>query len=56
MDELAARGLAILLISDEVEEVRQQAHRILVMLGGRIAGEYPPSGITDDQLREAIDA
>ena len=56
MDELAALGLAILLISDEVEEVRHQAHRILVMLGGRIAGEYSPSGITDEQLREVIRA
>jgi simple sugar transport system ATP-binding protein len=56
MDELAARGLAILLISDEVEEVRQQAHRVLVMLGGRIAGEFSPYSVTDDQLREAINA
>jgi simple sugar transport system ATP-binding protein len=56
MDELAARGLAILLISDEVEEVRHQAHRILVMLGGRIEGEYLPSGVSDDRLREAINA
>jgi len=56
MDELAAEGLAILLISDEVEEVRQQSHRVLVMLGGRIKGEFAPAGVTDDQLREAVNA
>lgn len=56
IDELAARGLAIILISDEVEEVLQQSHRILVMLGGRIAGSYLPADVTEDQLREALDA
>jgi len=56
MDELAAEGLAILLISDEVEEVRQQSHRVLVMLGGRIKGEFALAGVTDDQLREAVNA
>ena len=56
IDELAAEGLAILLISDEVEEVRQQSHRVLVMLGGRIKGEFAPDRVTDDQLREAVNA
>ena len=56
IDELAARGLAIILISDEVEEVHQQAHRILVMLGGRIAARYDSVDTTEDQLREVINA
>jgi simple sugar transport system ATP-binding protein len=53
---LATSGLAIILISDEVEEVRHQAHRILVMNGGRITGQYDPAKVTDEQLREAINA
>ena len=56
IDELAARGLAIILISDEAEEVLQQSHRVLVMLGGRITSRHAPAEISEDQLREAINA
>jgi simple sugar transport system ATP-binding protein len=56
VDELAARGLAILLISDEVEEVLHESHRILVMLSGRIVGTYDPNSVTEQELREAINA
>jgi ABC-type uncharacterized transport system ATPase subunit len=34
-------GVAILLVSVELEEVRALADRILVMCGGRITGELP---------------
>jgi simple sugar transport system ATP-binding protein len=43
--ELAAEGLAILLISDEAPEVYHNADRVLRMAGGRIAGEYDPRRI-----------
>ncbi|HEY5741020.1 MAG TPA: sugar ABC transporter ATP-binding protein [Terrimicrobiaceae bacterium] len=56
VDALAARGLAILLISDEVEEVLHQSHRILVMREGRIAAAYNPHKVSEDELREAIHA
>jgi ABC-type sugar transport system ATPase subunit len=36
---LAARGMAIILVSSEVEEVLGLAHRVAVMRGGRIVGE-----------------
>jgi simple sugar transport system ATP-binding protein len=54
VDELAARGLAILLISDEVEEVLYQSHRILVMRSGQIAGTYDPQRVSEQELREVI--
>jgi len=54
VDALAARGLAILLISDEVEEVLYQSHRILVMRSGRIVGTYDPQRINEQELREVI--
>ena len=38
VDTLAARGLAILLISDEADEILHQSHRILVMREGKIVG------------------
>ncbi len=37
---LAARGLGILMISSDVEEVLGLAHRVLVMRGGRIVAEF----------------
>jgi simple sugar transport system ATP-binding protein len=55
-DGLAKRGLAILLISDEVEEVLHQSHRILVMRSGRIAEAYDPHRVSEQELREAIHA
>jgi simple sugar transport system ATP-binding protein len=54
VDELAARGLAILLISDEVEEVLYQSHRILVMRSGQIVGTYDPQRVSEQELREVI--
>lgn len=37
---LAAQGLAIVLISSELDEVLRLSHRILVLRGGRVAGEF----------------
>lgn len=56
IDELAALGLAIILISDEAEEVLQMAHRVLVMTNGKISGNFSPTAVTENQLREAINA
>jgi simple sugar transport system ATP-binding protein len=54
VDLLAARGLAILLIADEIEEVLYQSHRILVMRSGRIVGTYDPQRVSEQELREVI--
>lgn len=51
---LADKGLAILLISDEVSEVHFNADRILHMAGGRIAGEFDPRRTTLRELEEAV--
>ena len=40
MSELAAEGLAVVLISSELPEVMGMADRILVMHEGRVAGEF----------------
>lgn len=56
VDTLAARGLAILLISDEVEEVLHQSHRVLVMRSGRLTESYDPRRVSEQDLREAIHA
>jgi len=51
---LAAEGLAILLISDEVPEVYFNADRILHMAGGRIIREYDPRKVALRELEEAV--
>lgn len=52
--DLAAKGLAILLISDEVSEVHVNADRVLHMAGGRIAGEYDPRRTSLPELEAAV--
>ncbi len=51
--ELAAEGVAILLISSEVEEVLGLAHRVLVMRGGAIAAELEGDAITESAILRA---
>jgi len=52
--ELAAQGVAILLISDEVPEVYFHCDRVLHMRGGRIAGEFVPGTANEHALSEAL--
>lgn len=42
VDQLAERGVAVILISDEVSEVYHHAHRILVMRQGRLVADFDP--------------
>ncbi len=51
---LAEQGLAILLISDEVQEVFFNADRVLQMAHGRLVAEYDPRAITLQGLEAAI--
>jgi ABC-type sugar transport system ATPase subunit len=50
---LAADGLGVLLISSEIEEVLGLAHRVLVMRGGRIVGEFAGDDATTDNVMRA---
>ncbi|HEY1382021.1 MAG TPA: sugar ABC transporter ATP-binding protein [Dongiaceae bacterium] len=52
--QLADRGVAILLISDEVPEVYFNADRILHMREGRIAGVFVPGRASEDELAQAV--
>ncbi len=53
---LAAKGVAILLISDEIPEVFYHAHRVLVMRRGRLAGECDPHATSEEKLQAMVDA
>jgi len=45
--EMAERGAAVLLVSSDLQELREIADRIVVLRGGRIAAELPPSAEVD---------
>jgi simple sugar transport system ATP-binding protein len=53
---LAAQGVAVLLISDEIPEVFYHADRVLVMRRGRIVGECEPAKSNEAELRAAVNA
>ena len=51
--ELAGRGMAVLLISSELEEVLGLAHRVLVMRRGRTVAEYDHREATMERVMSA---
>lgn len=54
MDELAAQGYAIIMISSEMPEVLGMADRIIVMKGGRVTGRFDDmKEVTSEKILEA---
>jgi ABC-type sugar transport system ATPase subunit len=52
--DLAARGLAVLFISSEIEEVLDVSDRILIMNRGRITGEVTPDQVDLEKLMALV--
>ncbi|MBN9023628.1 MAG: sugar ABC transporter ATP-binding protein [Rhizobiales bacterium] len=52
--ELAAEGLAILLISDEVPEVDFNADRVIHVAGGRLVASYDPAAMSLGDVEAAV--
>lgn len=50
MCELAGQGMAIIMISSELPEVLGMSDRVVVMCGGRVAGEMSRSEATQEKL------
>ncbi len=50
MDEWAAAGIAIVMISSDLEEVLGMSDRVLVLHEGRLAGELPRSGLSEQAI------
>ena len=48
--ELAAKGVGVVVISSEMQELIGLCHRIVVMRGGRIAGEVSSNDMTEDAI------
>jgi len=53
---LAARGMAVLLITDEMPEALGNSNRILLMRAGRIRGELQTAGVQPDELQRLVEA
>ncbi len=51
--DMAAQGLAVLLISSEMEEILALSHRVLVMARGQIVGELTGPEITERAVLDA---
>jgi simple sugar transport system ATP-binding protein len=54
--DLAARGLAVIMISDEIPEVLYHCDRILVMREGRLTNEVMAHHVSEAELREVVHA
>ncbi len=50
MDELASQGLAILMISSDLEEILGMSDRVLVMHEGRLAGELAREQLNEEAI------
>jgi rhamnose transport system ATP-binding protein len=50
MAELAAQGLAIIMVSSEIPEILGMADRVIVMREGRIVAETPRADLTPERL------
>jgi ribose transport system ATP-binding protein len=50
LNTLAAQGRAIVMISSELPEILRMSHRIAVMCEGRLTGEIPGDGATQEDI------
>ncbi|MDQ1478896.1 MAG: ribose transport system ATP-binding protein [Actinomycetota bacterium] len=53
IQELAAQGAAIILVSSELPEVMNVAHRIVVMSAGRVSGHFHSSAFDEHEILSA---
>ncbi|GLW47180.1 sugar ABC transporter ATP-binding protein [Streptomyces sp. NBRC 14336] len=54
VDELAADGLGVLLISSDLEELIEGSDRVVVLKDGAVVGELSGDDVTEDNLMRAI--
>ena len=50
MNELAAKGYAIIMVSSEMPEVLGMADHVVVLRNGRVSAEYENDGLSQEQI------
>ncbi len=53
LEELARQGLAILMVSSDIQEVLSVSHRILTLYKGRLTGEFSQREATEEMILHA---
>jgi rhamnose transport system ATP-binding protein len=53
MAELAAQGLAVVMVSSEIPEILGMSDRVIVMREGRVVAEFDRAGLTPEKLVRA---
>jgi ribose transport system ATP-binding protein len=56
IDELAKDGLAVVLISSELEELIEGSDRVVVLKEGRVVGELTGADVSEGALMDALAA
>ncbi|HIY08669.1 MAG TPA: sugar ABC transporter ATP-binding protein [Firmicutes bacterium] len=51
---LAAQGMAVIIISDDIPEVMQTCNRVLIMKKGRIVGQYATADLDETSLSNKL--
>ncbi|CAI1634051.1 MULTISPECIES: sugar ABC transporter ATP-binding protein [Serratia] len=54
INALAARGIAVLMVCDEIDEAYFNSHRIIVMRSGRLVQEFLPSNSSEAAIAEVV--
>jgi galactofuranose transport system ATP-binding protein len=54
VDDLAAKGLGIILISSELEEMTEGSDRVVALRDGAVVGLLSEEEITEDNLMEML--
>ncbi|MGC9421980.1 sugar ABC transporter ATP-binding protein [Vibrio sp.] len=54
--DLAAKGIAIIMVSDEIPEVFYNSHRVIVMKEGRFTHDFYPVYSSEQEIMEAVNA
>lgn len=54
VQDLATKGIGVIIVSDDLPELLQNADRILVMKKGRIAREFEAEGLSEGVLSEEL--
>jgi ABC-type sugar transport system ATPase subunit len=54
LDELASKGIAVVMVSSELEEVVENSDRVLALSGGRVIHEFDQPGLTQNEVMSIL--